>query len=314
MAMLEAEANTADRRKYRFGAKAWWNFAPPGASMKLIAAALLVLVALGAVAGFFELHRVIPASTPAGTESVRLYQTMLARDYHNMEAGAAQAGNYCLNLQDTCPAPGRPFQVALQQTLDDLDRSEPPAKFAVIDAQLRRHLSADISILNASFSAYGVHDQSRFSLAGNAAQNEWGWLGAIERSIIDSQQASAATYIEFVRPAQQQIAGCTACLSLAASSHIDCTGSRTLDCQAQVIKAAGTIESIEASVVLAGAPSSLESEDAALQLDLAQADTALLSMGTAIVAGDQTGFDAARVRFPQELTAVNVDIAAILGS
>jgi hypothetical protein len=60
------------------------------------------------------------------------------------------------------------------------------------------------------------------------------------------------------------------------------------------------------------APSSLLSKDNRPQLDLATADTALLTMDEALSAGDQAGFNASRVSFQQAMAAVDVDAANIL--
>jgi len=60
------------------------------------------------------------------------------------------------------------------------------------------------------------------------------------------------------------------------------------------------------------APSSLSTEDARLQQDVARADTALIGMTAALSTGDQGGYDARRIILQQAFAAVDGDATVIL--
>lgn len=280
----------------------------PRSFVPLAAGVLIFLLAAATAAAFLELH-LAPRSSPAAMD-VTTYQAMVSDDANRL--AAAGDGTSCMTLQSVCPAPGKPVLVAYQRWLDDLNRSQPPPRFALIDAQMRRHLVAAISDLNSVFAAYRAQNQGWFDSAGNALQLQGGWLEDVATSVATSHEATAAAYAESVRTAKENLGACPPCQSLAGTSSSDCTQIQSIG-NLCVINAMSTIEVFEAAVVRAAAPSSLAEQDAHLQRDLAQADTAILAMATAQLTGDQAGFNAGRVLYQQALPAINADIAGILG-
>jgi hypothetical protein len=276
--------------------------------MQLVATLLVLVLAAAAVVTFLELRNSNPQNAPAGALSIEAYQKMVSR--HDGLLNVAR-NNYCVTLQAPCPAPGRPVQAELQRWLDDLNRSQPPARFSVIDSQMRRHLAATIADLNAREAAYQAHDQLGLDRANQEGTAQQHWLDDAATSISDSQQVTAAAYIATVRTTYQTFGGCDACQSLV--GPVDCTQIQSMSCEVDVIYAVSAIKPFELELVRTAAPSSLADQDSRLQNDLAQVDTGILAMATARVAGDQAGFNAGRVMLQQALSALKADVTGILG-
>jgi hypothetical protein len=301
------QRKSAGRGKARFQQT---RGALPRPALQLAAAVLVVVIAAAAVVTFLQLRSNAPRSAPA--LSIVAYQTTLKRDVGILDS--AGDGVSCTTLQSTCPQPGRPVLKAYQRWLDDLNGSEPPAKFAVIDAQMRKHLAAGIADLNAVFAAHAAHNQDGLDRAGAEAQRQGDWLNAVTDAIVYSSQGTAAGYADSVLAARRQgLDVCPECQSLSSSGPIDCTGSQEANCEGDVAFARSAIEDLEAAVMRVAAPGSLAAQDSLLQRDLAEADTAVLAMATAQLTGDQGGFSAGRLLFQRALPAVNADIAGILG-
>lgn len=282
----------------------------PRSLVPLAAGVLIVLVAAAALAAFLGLRNLGPQSSPAGTD-VKAYEMMVGADAY--DASALGHGDTCQTLLSTCPAPGRPVQTAYRRWLDDLNRSTTPPKFAVIDAQMRRHLAAAISDLDSMFAAYQARDQGGLDSANSALHLQAGWLELVGTSIAISRAGTFAAYIESVQAGKDNLGACPPCQSLASTNENDCTQMQSPTSAGCVINAMSTIEVLDASVVRHAAPSSLAAQDAGLQRDLAQADTGILAMMNAELTGDQSGFKAGRILYEQALPAINADIAGILG-
>ena len=301
---LESKAGRSQGRSQLTRA-AW-----PRPAMQLVAAALVVVLAAAAWVTFLELRSTAPRSAPA--LSIVAYQTTLKRDVGVLDT--AGDGVSCTTLQSTCPQPGRPVLKAYQRWLDDLNGSEPPAKFAVIDAQMRKHLAAGIADINAVFAAYAAQNQDGLDRAGAETRRQGDWLTVIADAILYSSQGTAASYADSVLAARRQgLDVCPECQLLGSSGPIDCTGSQEANCEGDVAYAKSAIEDLEAAVMRVAAPGSLAAQDALLQRDLAKADTAVLAMATAQLTGDQGGFSVGRNLFQRALPVVSADISGILG-
>jgi hypothetical protein len=278
----------------------------PRSAMQLAAAVLIVVLAAAALAAFLDLRYRATNVSPAAMD-VPGYQSLVSRDLDRLVS--AGNGIDCTTLQSTCPAPGKPVFTAYQRLSNDLDASKPPARFAVIDAQLRRHLAAAMADLNGVFAAYAAKDQVALDRDNYLLDAQGEWVRVITRSIAQSKQGTVSTYIESIRAAKQ---GLTACDSCRIGSG-ECTEIQTVLCEADVVYAKIDIESLEAALVGVAAPTSLAAQDELLQRDLVHADVDVLSMATAQLTGDQTGFNASLHLLEQALPAVDADLAAIPG-
>jgi hypothetical protein len=281
-----------------------------GSNMGLRLAAGLAFFVLAAVlvAAFLAAHNATTGSVPAGTSlSIQAYQKLVGDD-------AIKANNTWSSPCDTtqhsgCQADANGALVALQQWLSDLNRSQPPARFAVVDAQLRLHLTGSIAGLNALLAAGQAGDQAGTDRAYLLALAGRLWTDAVIPSIVSSQQVDVTGYVSVVSGQSSSLASCTSCQQLAGQSQVDCANSQA--CQDLVDAAAGQIAGFQATLAASAAPSSLTARDSSLQQDLAQADTALIGMNAALSTGDQVAFNARRSVLQQALAAVNRDAAAI---
>ncbi len=111
-----------------------------------------------------------PASPTVQDPAIKHYQTMVGVDEQRIVTF----------LQGECDSPDSilcPDELAkviaeLHQWLDDLNRSQPPASFAVVDAQMRRDLARAIADLNALGATYKAKDQNGMNTALAAARSD----------------------------------------------------------------------------------------------------------------------------------------------
>jgi hypothetical protein len=281
-----------------------------GGAIQLAAGGLIVVLAAAAVAAFLDRSPSARNLAPAAMDAAA-YQAMASRDVNNTVSAAS--GTDCTTLQSNCPGPGKVLQAAFQRWLDDLNRSKPPARFAVIDTDMRHHLAAAIADLNGMFAAYAAKDQTALDRDDYLLTAQEEWVIAIATSISQSQQGNVATYVESARAGKQGMAVCNGCRPLQLAGQ-DCTEIQTLRCEADVVYAKLDIESLASALVTVTAPSALADQDALLQGDLAQADAGVLAMATAQLMGDPGGFNTGRVLFGESLPAIDADLAGILGA
>lgn len=282
----------------------------PRSGMQLAAAMLIVVLAAAALAAFLDLRDRATHVGPAALDAPA-YQALVSRDLDRLVS--AGNGVDCVTLQSVCTAPGNPVFSAYKALSDDLNGSEPPARFAVIDAQLRRHVVAALADLNAVFAAYAAQDQTGLDRANYLLNAQGVSVGTMSRSIVQSREGSILAYIESLRAAKQNLAVCTGCQPLERTGSVDCAAIQTAVCEADIVYATNDVESVEAALVSVAAPSSFSAQDALLQHDLARADSGLIAMANAQLTDDQTGFDASRQLLQQALLMASADIAGILG-
>jgi hypothetical protein len=281
----------------------------PRSAMPFAAAMVIVVVAAAAVAAFLDLRFSATRVAPAAM-GVTAYQAMVSRDDGELIIASSDD---CSTLQSPCPAAKIPDVAALHRWLDDLDRSTPPARFAVIDAQLRRHLASNISDFNTILAAYQARDQTALGRANYAMQIGANWLDAVAAGFRNSHQGTVAAYVASVRAGEQNLGACTSCQSLGSGAQIVCAGDQAMSCLYEIAYAEAVIAEFEASLVRETATDSVTAADGLLQKDLASADTALLASTGAVLTGDQAGFDASRLLLRKAQVAINADIAGILG-
>ncbi len=282
----------------------------PRWAIQLAAAVLIAAIGVAAVTTFIQLHHRAPQSIPASPLSIAAYQRLTVQDDTRLGNSANDA---CLTLESVCPAPGHPYLTALQQWLADLNHAVPPARFAVIDAQLRQHLAANISDIKVGFAAYQARDAEGLDRANFAGSHVGAWLDAVAAGIAASHEGTAAKYIASLGTANLNFEGCITCGELA-TVKADCTPEPSLACETDIASVMSTIGTVQTAVTEVTAPSSLAAPDAVLQRDLAQADTALIAMSSADLAGDQAAVQGGLQSLQQALQAVKADLAAILAS
>jgi hypothetical protein len=275
-----------------------------------LAAGLTLLVLVGAiVAAYLAAHNATSSRVPAGSgQTIAAYQNLVNVDGQN--ANATWSAPCDTTTHTGCQGDATRALVALHHWLDDLNRSEPPARFLVVDAQLRLHISGSIAGLNALLAAIQANDPNGIDRAYQLAAAGATWTTAVDPSIASSKQVSAAAYTNSVRAQSSTLTSCADCQALAGQSQIDCSQDQTT-CEYMLDGPEGLISHFQSTLVAFAAPDSLSAKDARLQQDLARADSALIAMRAALLTGDQAGFNAGRVTLRSALAAVSLDAAAI---
>lgn len=251
----------------------------------------------------------VAQQSPTTDPAIKAYQSMMLSDDNTM--GVATS-NHCNTVQDTaCPAAAARVVAALQSWLDDLNRFQTPARFATIDAQMKRHVAAAIAYLNGAAAATLAKNQPALDRSIVAAVSEREWVDRQTANISHSSPATAGTYAGLVKSEKSDLDKCAGCQRLIAQTPLSCDGTAPTDCNSLVLDAASQVATFLGAVVLDAAPSNLATKDAQLQTDLAQSDTALIAMMGALLKGDQQGFTAARPSLGRALAAVDADAAAV---
>jgi hypothetical protein len=93
---------------------------------------------------------------------------------------------------------------------------------------------------------------------------------------------------------------------------MSCAASQVPDCPSEIVAARLIVETYQADLVLQFAPDALAANDARLQSDLYDADTALAAMDAARTSGNRASFEAARSALRRSLLAAVHDGAAKL--
>jgi hypothetical protein len=290
----------------------WPVFRMRGSKMGFrLAAGFTLLVLVGAiVAAYLAAHNATSSRVPAGSgQTIAAYQNLVNVDDQN--AIATWSAPCDTSTHAGCRADATRAIVALQQWLDDLNRSEPPARFLIVDAQLRLHLSGSIAALNALLAASQANDANgmdRAYLLGLAGRT---WTDTVVPGIVSSKQVNAVAYVASVRDEGNAMTSCTNCQILDGPTNLDCSQNQTPTCQDLLDATAGPVAGFQFALAASSAPASLSAADTRLQQDLAQADSALIAMGAALSTGDQTGFNAARATLRTAFSAMDLDVSVI---
>jgi hypothetical protein len=292
----------------------WPVFRMKGSKMGFRLAAGLTLLVLvgGIVAAYLAAHNATTSRAPAGSgRTIAAYQSLVNVDDQN--ANATWSAPCDTSTHTGCQGDATRALVALHQWLDDLNRSEPPARFLVVDAQLRLHISGSISGLNALLAANQANDSNGIDRAYLLAVDGRVWIDTVVPSIVSSKQVTVATYTISVRAQSGSLTSCADCQVLTGQSQIDCAQNQDF-CQTLLDGADLQVWSLQTTLVALAAPDSLSAKDTRIQQDLAQADSALIAMRASLPTGNQAGFDAGRITLRSALAAVNRDVSAIVTS
>ena len=282
-----------------------------GTKMGLRLTAGLAVIALAAaiVAAFVAAHNATTSNVPAGTAlTIQAYQKLVGDD--DATANATWSAPCDTTTHTGCQGDATRALAALRHWLDDLNRSQPPTRFLVVDSQLRLHLAASVSGLNALLAASQAQDSAGMDRAYLLALNGRAWTDAVVPSIVSSKQVSVAAYTNSVRAQSTSLTSCADCQVLTGQSQIDCLQNQDF-CQSLLDGTELQVASLQSALVALAAPASMSATDARLQQDLARADTALIAMNAALSTGDQAAFNAGRATLRSALSAVNLDVSAV---
>lgn len=292
--------------------RAWPGLRMGGSKMGFRLAAGLAVIALAVAifAAFLAAHNATTGSVPAGSgQSIQAYQRLVGDD--DTRANATWSAPCDTTVHTGCQGDATRAIIALQKWLDDLNQSQPPARFAIVDSQLRQHLTAAIFALNSLLAAVQAQNQDGIDRAYVVGASARGWTDAVTPGIVSSQQVTAAAYKNSVRAQSSSFTSCGDCNVLTGQGQVDCSQNQDF-CETLLDGTELQVASLQAAVVAFAAPASLSAKDASLQQNLAKADSALIAMRAAVSAGDQAGFNAGRATLRPALAAVSQDVGAIL--
>jgi hypothetical protein len=280
----------------------------------LVAALLVVLLIAALVVGASvwrnsNFPKTLPA--PAGQDhAIKQYQLMTGADLQRLANTQAP----CLTWADAvCLGQVFTKTAALQWWLDDLNRSQPPARFAAVDTLMRRHLTLALSAQANVLTAWRARDAKAYIAASDASGNETEPLAHEAVTIIDSRQATIAQYKSFIRSDMTYLLACGGCELLMRQDQVVCDASRTQACVDKFAALRLQLETFVSDLAFAFAPDSLSAEDAKLQADLMAADVALDGMESAASGRDQVGLQAGHDQLLKALRGVDADAADIAG-
>ncbi len=269
--------------------------------------ALLVLV----VAAIVMIPRAPATHQPAAVDpAITQYITMVGADEARL---LSSQSNHCLSVEDAgCPAAAAPVIAAAQEWLDDLDTSRPPARFAGVDAQMRRHLVLVIGDLKALVAAFRAKDQDGMNTAFGTGIGERDRIVAAAANSMYSRQGTLATYTSNVRRNVERLLRCTPCQQLLSRNQVYCSAAQMQGCPAQIAATRLAVEDFQGDLVRVFAPDSLSSKDSVLQAHLLAADMALGAMTSALAASDQIELQAGANALLLALAQADSDAANIL--
>lgn len=286
----------------------------PKVGLRLAAVMTLVVLAIAAAAAFIASHRVAESIPSDSNRSILAYKVALTAS--NNKVVTEQAKWTCLSGDQfaACEADATSQLAAGEQYLRELSGMKVPTRFAVAHAQILVHVSTQNARIQLLIDASRAHNaaQADQALADLNSQTGSVWVQTMIPSIEASQQGTVATYLASVQSEKQLLESCGECNNLASQAQYVCTGAQVTVCRELVNAAELQVKTFQNAVVKLTAPDSLTAKDHRLQVDLAQADTALVSMTVALAAGNQGAFDAARSSFRQGLAAVKQDAAVIM--
>jgi len=287
---------------------------------RVAAALTAAVIAIGLVAAFFATHHAAVGVVPARSDTNLLaYQNMVTGDYNAMNASTS---DNCNTIDDKlCAGAVGRVVPRLQSWLDDLDAFQTPARYAILDQQLRLHLKEAITELNDAVAFQKASDTNGFDLAMSGALYERGWIDPATFTITGTYPKQAGSYQDAVSVVNQAVQACVnstpgpaelGCARLVGMEN--CAGALATSCEDDVQTSATELEVFLVALAQNPIPSSvpLPVRNTQLEGDLARADTALLAITDALLQRNAAKASAAQVEFSTAIAAAGQDASTIL--
>ncbi len=288
-----------------------------GRTGSLVAALLVVLLIAALVVGASvwrnsNFPKTLPA--PAGQDhAIKQYQAETSADLQRF-LNTQNPSCYGPSWADAaCLAQMLPRTAALQHWLDDLNRAQPPARFADVVALMHRHLTLAISAQAKELAAFRAKDDQAFVDADVVTLNETDALAHQAVTIIDSRQATVALYKSFIRLDLTYLLACGGCEQLMTQDQVVCGASRTPACVDELAALRLQLETFVADLAYAYSPDPWSAQDARLRAALMSADVALEAMESAASGRDEVGFRVGHDQLIQALQGVDAAATDIAG-
>ena len=180
----------------------WSNM---GLRVAAVLAAAVIAIALGAA--ILATHHGPVGSVPAGNDpNVKAYQAMITSGYDSL---AAPSSATCGTVNDTgCEAAVATGVARLAKWVSDLKSFQTPARFAVLDGMLRRHLTDETIYVNAMLAAQKSKNVKAFDFAGQSGFYEGEWIDPTVGTIDGSYPRVAGSYTDALAVAKQSMGAC----------------------------------------------------------------------------------------------------------
>src|SRR5207248_6134881 len=277
---------------------------------RIVAAAVAALIVVLAVVGYLSLHHPAVGMVPANPgPDVRPYQALIARDYATTYSSESA---HCDSITDAgCPAAIDKVSTNLAAWQQDLKEFKTPPRFIQIDAMLRGHLAAAVAAGNAAKAAQKAGNVALFDAAAAEHLSVRAFIVELAAAIADTRVLPAASYTSGVTDQKDLLASCTPCAPYLVTPPITCTKGQLAACVGDAVAVDAQIYDFETAIVQGAAPAALAAKDGTLQKDLVNADSALLAMVRAGLAGDPAAFNSAAASAQASISAVSADAASI---
>jgi hypothetical protein len=276
-------------------------------SLRLTAAVAVVVIAIALVAAYIAAQRTTVGGVPAGSSGdVAGYQSLVQRDYNAW----VSAPFHCHSVTDSaCVTDVANNQAIVLKWRSDLSSFRTPNQFAVIDAQMRKHLDAALKKFADEATAVNNTDQSLLDSAVFYGAIDVTWLAHAARGIAGSHVATASQYLALVNAYRPSPASICATLGCQQDTILgDCLAISDPLCPHDVTTDSDYISTMQADFVGTVAPTELSDQSLTLQMDLAQADSALMAASNALLQNDSGGLKSARGAYLDAMTAVASDL------
>ena len=281
---------------------------------KLAAGVALIALIAATAAAVIAIHNASNTNSPVGSRmSVSAYQALMNRLYVDP---SATWSNPCDGTVHTgCLADATRSVPLLQGWLDGLDRAKAPARFAIVDAELKQNLNraiAALTTMEADVRAQNNAAVTRDYLVGLYTAN---WVSVIAPAIVASQQVTAIQYRDNVARYLHGVDTCLAsCTLLNSSDATSCVTNGGTPCTLMFDDVSGNYLLFVSALVQSAAPDALSAQDSQLQGDLAGADAVLLTTRLAVAANDQSGINSGVAQLKRISVSIDHDAQAILNS
>jgi len=277
-------------------------------------AAGLAIIAIAAGAAALAVRSTANNRSPAGTSmSIAAYQKMVADDFNAL--GSKFSGPCDEGIHDNCVANSTRGIPTLQGWIDDLSRPGIPARFAVINDEMRKHLLQGLAALRDVITAGEANDGPAMDRAIIVLEYMGPWAGTVVTGISSSAQVDAARYVNGVTTEKKFFfdSCVSSCTLLVSPQAFSCTTNGGVSCL-QLFNDVGVVyANFSKDLVQYAAPDSLASKDARLQTDLAAADSVLRTMRVAVAANDQVGINSGVEQLIRLNATIDRDAAKIAG-
>ncbi len=272
-------------------------------SVRLTAAVAVVVIAIALVAAYIAAQRPSVGSVPAGY-SVAAYQSMIQANYNAWGNTAFNCHNVTYSSCVTDLAGNR---TVLLKWRSELDSFRTPNQFAVIDAQMRKHLDAMLQKLSVAATAVSSQNQNLLDNAMFYGRIDITWLDHAAQGIASSHVATSSQYVALVQAERANLMnGCSSCQPDATLG--DCATIGDPLCPHDVTTDSDYLGTMQADFVETAAPAEFSDQSSTLQIDLAQADNALMAADNALLRNDAVALKSARAAYLDAMTAVSADL------